>query len=218
MGHGILAAIIDGRRIGDVGLVVLQPVGNGTLVLLHLSAEHGHVAAVIHHLVPVVLHQLLRIHVLGIDHQSAGVPVQTVHYVGGAVLAAFLEVVVEHRLHVQRRVAASHRQDSRLFLHDDEPAIFIDNAYIAAAERLLVALGLAHSHLHAGLQQVAKLRHSLAVHLDALTLQRLLDLGAALLHVLQQKLQKRLLTTYGIMVVFSLLLCVVSHNRLQRYE
>ena len=37
MGHGILAAIVYGRRVSDVGLVVLQPTGHRTVVGLHLT-------------------------------------------------------------------------------------------------------------------------------------------------------------------------------------
>ena len=38
MGHSILAAIVYGRRVSDVGLVVLQPTGHRTVVGLHLTA------------------------------------------------------------------------------------------------------------------------------------------------------------------------------------
>ena len=37
MGNGIFTAIVDWRGIGDIGLVVLKPVGDGALVLLHLA-------------------------------------------------------------------------------------------------------------------------------------------------------------------------------------
>lgn len=37
VGDGELASIIDGRGIGDVGLVVLEPVLDGALVALHLA-------------------------------------------------------------------------------------------------------------------------------------------------------------------------------------
>ena len=55
MTDGQLAAIVEGRGLGDVGLVVLQPVLYGAFVLLHLAAEDGYVAAVIYNLMPVVL-------------------------------------------------------------------------------------------------------------------------------------------------------------------
>ena len=73
------AAIVYRTAVGDVGLVVLQPVLYRSLVLLHLAAEHGHIAAVVHNLVPVSFQRLLRVHVLGIDHQPRRVSVQPVH-------------------------------------------------------------------------------------------------------------------------------------------
>ena len=79
MADGQLATVVVWRRIGDVGLVVLQPVLYGALVLLHLTAEDGHVATVVDYLMPVVLKNLLGVDVLGIDHQSAGVAVEAMH-------------------------------------------------------------------------------------------------------------------------------------------
>ena len=53
--HSQLAAIVSRRRVSDVCLVVLQPVTDGAVVVLHLAAHHSHVAAVIHRSVPVML-------------------------------------------------------------------------------------------------------------------------------------------------------------------
>ena len=140
VGDGQLAAIVHGRGVCDVSLVVLQPTAQRAFVILHLAAHHGHVAAVVDQLVPRVFQYLLGVHILGIDHQAAGVAVKAVHHVGGAFLSRLAEIVVEHRLHVQRRVSAGHREDARLFLNHNEPAVFVDNLDVAALEALLVAL------------------------------------------------------------------------------
>ena len=68
MRNGQLTTIIYWRRIGNIGLVVLQPVLNGTVVLLHLARQYGNIATVIDYLVPVMLQHLLRLHILRIDH------------------------------------------------------------------------------------------------------------------------------------------------------
>ena len=68
MCHCILAAVIGGRRLGHVGLVVLQPVGDGAFILLHLTRADCHIAAVVDNLMPVVLKYLFRLDILRIDH------------------------------------------------------------------------------------------------------------------------------------------------------
>ena len=100
---------------------------------------------------PVVLEDLLGLDVLGIDHEATGVAVEAVDHVGRTLLARLLEIIVEHGLDVERRVACRHGEDAGILLDDDEPAVFIDNLDIAALERLLVAFGLAHGDLHAWL-------------------------------------------------------------------
>ena len=214
VGHGILTAIIHRRRIGHISLIVLQPVGHRTLIVLHLSGADGHIAAVIHDIVPVVLQNLLRLHVLRIHHQSAGVTVQTMHHVGGTLLTRLLKIVVEHRLHVQTGVTSRHRKDANGLLHHDEPLVLIHDLHITALEALLVALSLAHGNLHAPLQGEVKLAHGLAVHLDTSALQRRLDLRTTLLHVGQQPFQQWHGLFYGIVVVVALTVisCVISHT------
>ena len=102
MRYGILAAIVHGRRVGDVSLVVLKPVGNSSVVVLHLSAHHSHISAVVHYLMPVVLQNLLCVDVLGINHQSACVAVETMHNMCAALLSRLVEIVVEQRLKIKR--------------------------------------------------------------------------------------------------------------------
>ena len=114
-------------------------------------------------------------------------------------------------------MTCSHGQDAGLLLDNDEPAVFVDNAQIVALEDLLVTLGLAESHLHTGRQQKVKLGHRLPIHTYTLTLKGLLDFGTCLVNVAQQELQQRLFFLDLIMVVFSLGICVVSHNWLQNY-
>ena len=125
-----------------------------------------------------MLQYLFGLHILGIDHQSAGVTIQAMHHMRCTVLARLLEIVVQDTLDVQRGMACSHGEDAYGFLHHNEPAILVDNLHITATEGLLVALGLADSHLHPRFQREIKLCHRLAIDLDALPLQRGLDLRA----------------------------------------
>ena len=108
-------------------------------------------------------------------------------------------------------MSCCHRQDAYGFLDDDEPAVLIDNLHVTATERLLVALRLRHCHLHTWLQQIVKLRDRLAIHLDALSLQRLFDFRPALLDVFQQELQQRLGIRHLKVVVFPLLIYYILH-------
>ena len=106
MGHGIFAAVVHGTGVGYVCAVVLKPVGYGTLVLDHLSAQHGNIPAVVDDIVPIPLQCHLRLHVLGIDHQSRGVAVEPVYDMCRTPLPAGLEIVVEHGLDVTGFIAA----------------------------------------------------------------------------------------------------------------
>ena len=100
-------------------------------------------------------------------------------------------------------MTCSHRQNTDIFLYDDEPLVLIHNLDVAALERLLVALGLADGHLHATFQLEVKLCHGLAVDLDTTSLQRRLDLGATLLDVFQQPFQQRLLFVHHVVIILT---------------
>jgi len=109
MRYRILAAVVYGRRKSHIRLVVLKPAAYRAALLYHLAAYHGYVSAVIYYLVPIVLKYLLRFHVFGVNHKSACVAVKPVHNVSPATLVALMEIIVKHRLDVQRAVAGSHR-------------------------------------------------------------------------------------------------------------
>ena len=104
-----------------------------------------------------------------------------------------------------------HRQNARLFLDNNETAVLIDNLYVAALELLLVALSTRYGHLHARLQLIVELGNRLAVHPDALSLKRRLDLRLGLFDILQQEIEKSLRFLDFKMIVFAVLICIVSH-------
>ena len=206
MGHGILAPVVDRRRIGEVGSIVFQPVGDGTLVILHLARKDSHIATVVDSLVPVALQQLLRLHILGVDEQSAGVAVQAVDDMGRTALLRLVEIVVEDGLDVARLMPGSHRQDAHVLVHHDEPLVLVDQLQVAAAQHQVVAFRLAHGHLHSWCEGIVELRHRLAVDADATALQRLLHLRATLTaECLQEKLQQGLFALHYIVVPLALL-------------
>ena len=185
MCHCILPTIVHGRRKSDISLVVLEPVSNGTICLLHLSAQHCHISSVIHYIVPVVLQDLFCFHILGIHHQSAGVSVKSVHHMSPAFLSALLEIIIQHRFHIQRRMPGSHREYAHLLFHHYEPSVFIHNLDKPVLELHLVALRTAHSHLHARCQRIVKLAHKLAVHFYSSALEGSLDLRVCPVYILQ---------------------------------
>ena len=149
---------------------------------------------------------LFCLHILRIDHQTARVAIEPVDHMSRALLTRLLEIVVEHRLHVQARVTRSHREDAYSLLYHDEPLVFIHDLHITALESLLVTLGTAHGNLHAALQGKVELAHGLAIDLDTPTLQCRLDFRTTLLHVCQQPFQQRLGLFDGVMVVVALLI------------
>lgn len=150
-----------------------QPVGNGTILLLHLATYNSYITAVVNNLVPVVLQYLFCINVLSVDHKSACVAVESVNNVSAALLARLEEVVVENRLHIERRMARCHRQDADILLYNYEPSVFIDNLYVATLE-LILSLVAADCNLVACLKLVVELSYHSSVHGNATTLQRCL--------------------------------------------
>ena len=92
------------------------------------------------------------------------------HHMSGTPLFRLLEIVVEHRLHIERFMAGSHRQDAYVLFHHHQETVFVNNLHITTFENV-VALCLAHRYLHAGLQGVVELCHHLSINLDATTLQ-----------------------------------------------
>ena len=127
-----------------------------------------------------MLQNLFCLHILCIDHQSAGVTIQTMNHMSRTLLARLLEIIIQHALHIQRTVTSRHRQDTGILLNHNQPAVFIDNLHIAALEPLLVALRLAHSNLHASLKLIVELGHRLTVNLDTTPLERCLNLRTTL--------------------------------------
>ena len=208
VGYGILPAVVHRTAVGNISLVVAQPVGYGTALLLHLARQQSYVATVIYYVVPIVFQPLLCVHVFGIYHQSAGVAVQPVHHVCRTLLSRLAEIVVEQRLHVERRVSRRHRQYSRFFLYHYEPPVFIDYLHIAAFQRVVVALRLADGNNHTGFQRVVKLRDNLPVNHYAATLQSSLHLSTTLLDVLHEESQQLRLLLHLVFGEFSLFVVI----------
>ena len=131
-----------------------------------------------------------------------------------ALLARLLEVIIEHRLYIQRRMTSCHRQDTNSFLDNDQPLVFIHNLHVTALKTLLIALGLTYGDLHAFLQRKVELTHRLAIYLDTPTLERRLNLRLALLNIGKKPFQQRHRFRDYEMVVFSLTVisCVISHS------
>ena len=97
----ILTAIVSRTAIGDIRLVVLQPVGYRSLVLFHLARHHSHISAVIHIMVPIILQGKLGLLILSVNHQTRSVTIESVHHVSLTVLSGLVEVIIQYGLHIE---------------------------------------------------------------------------------------------------------------------
>ena len=191
VGDSILAAIVHGAAIGNVCLIILEPIGHGALVVSHHARHHGHVTAVVDRMMPIPFQVHGRLFVFGIYHQTAGIPVEAMHHMGSDMLAALLEMVVQHALDVERGMTRLHAEDAHVLFHHHKIRIFINYSYVAVAQ-FVVTLALGDADRHARLERSVKLGHHLAVNQHAPSLQGSLHLGTALsFYVLHEPLQQR---------------------------
>ena len=203
MGNCILAAIIRITTVSNIGLVIFQPVGNGTFIFFHLSGNQSHISAVVHIMMPIILQSQFRLLILSINHQARSITVKSVYYMRLAVLASLMKIIIKHRFHIQSRMTGCHTQDTNVFLDNNQISVFINNLKVSAFKYLLILLCLAHTHLHTRLQGIIKLGNGFAIYLDSPTLQSLLHLGLAWsLHILHQPFQQRSRFFYLVMLIF----------------
>lgn len=188
VGDSQLAVALPLTAVGDIGPVLFEPAGDGALVLLHHAGEHCHVAAVINRVVPVLFQFQFCFLILGIDHQAAGVSVEAVHHVGGAMLSGLLEVFVQHRLDVQCAVTSGHGENTYVFLHHDEIRILIDDLHVMVFKSE-VAFSLADRNLHPRLERIVISCDGLAIDLYASPLQGGFNSGMAAIEMGEQPVQ-----------------------------
>ena len=189
VGDSVLASVIVISAVGEISAVVLEPALYRALILLHDAREHSHVATVEDDVVPVGLEEQLRLLVLGIDHQSARIAVETMNDMSRTVLARLTEIVVENSLDIERAVACSHREDAWLLVDNQEITVFVDDMYVAVLE-LHILLRLAHRDLHSRFKGEIELGHDLVVDLDAMTGERCFHLRTALVEMRQQPVEE----------------------------
>lgn len=211
VGDGKFSAVVGGRGVSMESLVVFEIVGNRAFVFFHFARHHTDIAAIVDNAVPLVFEHLLGLHVLGINHQAAGVSVKAVHYVGIAFLAGLCEIVVKYGFDVGRRTADRHGQDTRCLFDDHEVSVFVDQFDMAASEKV-VALVLADADAHAGFQRIVKLSDRFAVYLDAPALQCGFQFGAALsFNIAEKPFQQRCFVLDGIVFVIGWFVDAVFH-------
>ena len=178
MRNGLLAAIIRRTAIGNVRFVVLEPRVNRTALLLHLSAEHSHIAAVIDDVVPVLFEHLPYLHALGINHQSARVTVEAMNHMSRAGEVALAEVLVEDGLDAVLPRSGGHAEDAFGLLDDDKVLVLID--YLdELVQEFRASLVAAHENRLPGREHEVVLRDELPIDLNAVSLQQVLHPVAA---------------------------------------
>lgn len=188
VGDSQLAITLPLTAVGNISPVLFEPTGDGALVLLHHAGEHCHVAAVINRVVPVLFQFQFCFLILGIDHQSAGVSVEAVHHVGGAMLSGLLEVFVQHRFDIQRAVTSGHGENTHVFLDHDEIRILIDDLHVMVFKSG-VAFGLADRNLHPCLERIVISCDGFAIDLYASPLQCGFNSGMAAIEMGEQPVQ-----------------------------
>ena len=122
-----LSAVVGRRRIGDVGLVVLEPAFNNAFFWGNLSRCQGYIAPVGHDASPIVLKNLLGFYRFGVDQQTGSVAVEPMHHVCSAFLPRFPEIVVENRLDAELSLRGSHGKNSYILFYHNDLRIFVYN-------------------------------------------------------------------------------------------
>ena len=123
---------------------------------------------------------------------------------GTAFLFALVEIIIQHRFHVERAVAGSHGEYAHILFDDHEILVFVNDFHIPADQQVRCAFALAHRHLVSRFQRKVELCRTLAVALDPFALECGLDFAVAdAFEVGQEKLQEwLLLADIQIMVIF----------------
>ena len=174
----IFASVVCRTAISEIGLVVLEPGFDGSCLLFHASGSKCDVATVGDDFAPVVLEDLFCFERLGVDEKTARVAVETMDDVGGTLLVAFVEIVVEYGLDTELVVVGGHGEDADVLLDDADVAVFIDELD-ELADELHAFFALGDFDCHSRTEGVVVLGNVLAVNADTATLKNGFRLGVA---------------------------------------
>ena len=177
MSDCIFSSIIYWRRKRNICTVVFKPVGNSPAVIFHFSADNGNISSVEDCLMPVMLQQLLRLHILGIYHQPTGVTVKSMNHMCRTTLMSPFKIIIKDSFDIQGLMSCSHRQNTWLFIYHDNPLVFVYDVNITALERI-VLFGTADRDLHSWLKRIVKLGYLLSIHSNTMSLERSLYLAS----------------------------------------
>ena len=169
VGHGKAAAFhLHGAALHHIGAgVVAKPTLHTAFALLGNALYHCHITAVKHAVVPPVLHLLLDVDALGIEHQARGATIEAMHHMGGATLVSEGEMAVEKRFHVQALRAHRHREHTRLLVNHDDIGVLVDNRVKLAVAGSAHRGAALHLHHATGFQHMVMTCHHLAVDAHA---------------------------------------------------
>ena len=191
MGDGIFAPVVGGTGIGDKHLVVFKPRLHGAFARVQTSFHHGHIAAVIDFLFPVLLERHGDLLVFGEEHQPGGVAVETVDGVGPATLLGGGEIVVQDALGRLLVLGRAVGEETFFFVDDHKVLVFIDDLEPFAVEAFFGGR-FADFDGHARLQGEVELRCAVAIDGDHAVGQHVFHLGAAdAVHFLHDELHQR---------------------------
>ncbi len=174
--HGITRTTLDDliaghckltfrRIIGGIDLKLLvfgKITAYHSLILLYLPLDHGDVLAAYHHIIPVVLHDLLGLRIFGKHHKSRSITVKTMH--DKELVARILPLYIVTHYRIGRAIldfVGSHREQPVAFFNHHDVIVLVDELYTAVTEHLessrkiyldtiiRLKLGVKLSHRHA---------------------------------------------------------------------
>lgn len=191
MGHGVFPAVVNGAGVSDEGFVVFEPRLHGARAGFQPAFHDGHVAAVIHFLLPVLLEHHGDLLVFGEEHQSRGIAVEAVDGVGPAALLGGGEILVEDALGGLLFGAGAIGEEPFFFVDDHEMLVLIYDFEPFAVESFFGG-GFTNLDGHAGLQGEVELGSAVAIHADDAVGQHPFNFAAAdAVHLFHDELYQR---------------------------
>ena len=215
--YSVFTSVIFRTAIGDEGLVVLQPAFHRAAFIFHPSVQHGHVATIEAKTLPVRLQNLGCLNALGINHQPAGLTVQTMNHMGVTLEVAFLKILVQDSLHAELLGCGGHAQDARLFVHNDDILIFVNNLNPLVFQFGFTTM-LAHAHNVARLQLIIILRHRLTIYGNSTAFQYVLQfVFTDAIKLFAKKIHEQHGLIHLIFVVFGSRILLAGHTSCHRF-
>ena len=182
-------------------------------ILLDISLYHSYIFAVEHHIVPIVLKQILGFLILGKHHQPGSVTVETMHY------KQFIKRILPFQIFAHYRICravlhlvVAHRQQSIAFFDNHDIVILIHKFHTTVGKHPELACQI-DADLIVRPNRSVELADHIVIDSHLVVLKHLLDGSAlALRHDFQHELQQLSLCS-GSVVLYYIRFKVGAHRR-----